>query len=46
LRAALEFANAPLPQLKRQLIPINATLPAVRPDQVVETLEAFGQFKP
>ena len=45
LRAALEFANSPLPEPKRQLMPINATLPAVRPDQVVETLEAFGQFQ-
>ena len=45
LRAALEFANSPLPEPKRRLIPINATLPAVRPDQVVETLQAFGQFQ-
>jgi O-succinylbenzoate synthase len=45
LKAALEFANDPLPIPVRQLIPINATLPAVRPDQVVETLQAFGQFR-
>lgn len=44
LRAALEFANNPLPAALRQLVPINATLPAVRPDQVVKTLEPFGEF--
>ena len=45
LRAALEYANNPLPAPLRQLIPINATLPAVRPDQVVQTLEPFGKFR-
>lgn len=45
LRGALSWANDPLPKLNRTSIRINATLPAVRPDQVGEVLEHFGNFE-
>jgi len=41
LRAAVESANTPWPELKRSRIPINATLPRVSPDRVPEILSAF-----
>jgi O-succinylbenzoate synthase len=41
LKAALEAANQPWPELKRTSIPINATLPRVAPDRVAEILGAF-----
>lgn len=45
LAAALEFAYGNLPTLNRQTIPVNATLPAVAPDQVAKVLGRFGSFK-
>jgi O-succinylbenzoate synthase len=45
LAAALEFAFGNLPTLNRQSIPVNATLPAVAPDQVAKVLGRFGSFK-
>jgi O-succinylbenzoate synthase len=45
LAAALEFAYGNLPTLNRKSIPVNATLPAVAPDQVAKVLGRFGSFK-
>jgi O-succinylbenzoate synthase len=45
LKAALSWANDPLPPLKRTTIPTNATLPAVTPEQVAEVLNNFGKFR-
>lgn len=45
LRAALSWANDPLPSLERTTIPTNATLPAVAPEQVAEVLDSFGNFR-
>lgn len=44
LRAAIEFAYQPTPALQRNQIGINATLPAVSPDQVEKVLGRFGRF--
>lgn len=44
LAAAIEFAYGKLPELHRQVIPVNATLPAVAPDQVEKVLSRFGSF--
>lgn len=44
LKAALSWANDSLPELKRDVIPVNATLPAVAPEQVFEVLQHFGKF--
>jgi O-succinylbenzoate synthase len=44
LAAAIEFASDELPPLYRDRIAINATLPAVSPDQVAEVLAQFGSF--
>ena len=44
LAAAIEFAYGELPQLHRDLIPVNATLPAVAPDLVERVLTNFGDF--
>ena len=41
LRAALEFGWQPLPKLHRDEIKVNATVPAVAPDQVAEVLSHF-----
>jgi O-succinylbenzoate synthase len=41
LRAALEFGWQPLPPLYRDEIMVNATVPAVAPDQVAEVLSHF-----
>ena len=41
LRAALEFGWQPLPKLYRDQIMVNATVPAVAPDQVAEVLSHF-----
>jgi o-succinylbenzoate synthase len=41
LRAALEFGWQPLPPLYRDEIMVNATIPAVAPDQVAEVLSHF-----
>jgi O-succinylbenzoate synthase len=45
LKSALSWANNPLPNLVRTKIPINATLPAVAPDQIKTILESFGDFE-
>ena len=45
LKAALSFANQPLPEIFRTQIPINATLPAVRPENVQGVLQRFGKFE-
>ncbi len=45
LRAALSWANDPLPNLQRTTIPTNATLPAVGADQVADVLRNFGDFR-
>ena len=44
LRAALSWANDPLPELKRKSINVNATLPAVPLEQIASTLSHFGEF--
>ncbi len=44
LQAALSFANEDLPKLHRSSIGVNATLPAVDPDQVEQVLSRFGDF--
>ena len=44
LAAAIEFAYGDLPALQREAIPVNATLPAVTPDQVEKVLSRFGDF--
>ena len=41
LRAAVEFGWQPLPQLYRDQIMVNSTVPAVAPDQVAEVLSHF-----
>ena len=45
LAAAIEFAYGNPPTLNRKSIPVNATLPAVAPDQVAKVLGRFGSFK-
>jgi O-succinylbenzoate synthase len=44
LAAAIDFAYGELPQLHRDRIPVNATLPAVAPDLVERVLTNFGEF--
>jgi len=44
LAAALSFANQDLPKLNRDTIGVNATLPAVSPEQVEDVLSKFGEF--
>ena len=44
LRAALSWANDPLPELKRKSINVNATLPSVPIEQIASTLSHFGEF--
>jgi O-succinylbenzoate synthase len=44
LKAALTWANEPLPELIRDVIPVNATLPAVAPAEIKTTLAPFGNF--
>ena len=45
LNAAMSFANEPLPKLNRTHIKTNATLPAVKPDEIQKTLEPYGSFE-
>jgi len=45
LKGALSWANDPLPELQRDHIFTNATLPAVEPDQVAEVLRGFEPFR-
>ena len=44
LSAAIEFAYGSMPALHRDRIAVNATLPAVVPDQVATVLARFGSF--
>ena len=44
LNAAVDFAYGSLPQLHRDRIAVNATLPAVAPDLVEKVLANFGEF--
>lgn len=44
LSAAIEFAYGKTPALVRDRIAVNATLPAVAPDQVEAVLSRFGSF--
>jgi O-succinylbenzoate synthase len=44
LAAAISFANQDLPKLNRASIGVNATLPAVAPEQVEQVLGKFGEF--
>lgn len=44
LSAAIDFAYGELPLLRRDRIPVNATLPAVAPDLVEKVLANFGEF--
>ena len=44
LAAAINFAYGELPQLHRDRIAVNATLPAVAPDSVERVLSNFGEF--
>ena len=44
LQAAMEFAHS-TPELNRNRIGINATLPAVSPGEVAEALAPFGKFR-
>jgi O-succinylbenzoate synthase len=44
LAAAIEFASDELPPLYRDRVAINATLPAVSPDEVAGVLAEFGAF--
>ena len=45
LKGAMSWANDPLPTLFRDQIRINATLPAVRPDEIGDVLSKFGKFE-
>ncbi len=45
LRAAYEFGWDALPQLHRSTIPVNATVPAVDPDEVEGVLAGFGRCR-
>ncbi len=42
LRATIEFGWAAAPARVRESVPVNATLPAVGPDQVARVLKRFG----
>lgn len=44
LKAAIHFSHGQMPALNRNLIAVNATLPAVAPDQVAKVLGRFGTF--
>jgi O-succinylbenzoate synthase len=44
LASAISFANQELPKLNRSSVGVNATLPAVEPEQVETVLAKFGEF--
>ena len=44
LAGAISWANDPLPGTFRESIPVNATLPAVNPEDVAGVLGPFGNF--
>lgn len=45
LKAALSWANDPLPKLQRTSIGVNATLPAVEKSEIERVLQPFGIFR-
>lgn len=45
LAGALDFAYGSVPELRTDAVNVNATLPAVAPEQVRAVLEPFGQFE-
>jgi o-succinylbenzoate synthase len=45
LAAAIEFAHTSPPPLLRSRVPVNATLPAVAPEQVAAVLARFGECR-
>jgi len=45
LSAAVEWAFGDLPQPEREYVVVNATLPAVTPQNVASSLEPFGAFE-
>ena len=45
LRAAVEWAFGDLPQPQREYVEVNATLPAVTPQNVASSLEPYGAFE-
>ena len=45
LKAALSFANDQLPEIKREEIKVNATLPAVDVSEIESVLSRFGKFE-
>jgi len=45
LAAALEWADGSLPEIQRDYVAVNATLPAVTPQNVKGSLEPFGAFE-
>jgi O-succinylbenzoate synthase len=45
LASAIDFAHGIMPKLHRERIAINATLPAVAPDQIQKVLGRFGRFQ-
>jgi len=45
LRAALSFANDELPELKREAVQVNATLPAIAVSEIEDVLKRFGEFQ-
>ncbi len=45
LKATMEWAFGSIPEPKRTRVGINATLPAISPDQVQEVLRNFGDFR-
>ena len=44
LQAAIEFAHSSEPEIRRTRIGVNATLGAVAPERIVESLSPFGSF--
>lgn len=44
LAGAISWANDPLPSVFRDSVPVNATVPAVSPDEVADVLSPFGNF--
>ena len=44
LAGAISWANDPLPSVFRNSIPVNATVPAVSPDEVADVLSPFGSI--
>lgn len=45
LSAAIEWANGKLPNIQREYVEVNATLPAVAPQNVATSLAPYGAFE-